>query len=188
MRKYLDKLISCLNAVSIRDNKSNLDLGFEDGMNTLLLLLLDKRRSNKNLYFIGNGGSAAIASHMTSDFFKNGRFKTISLFDSSALTCLGNDYGYEYIFSKQIERMMNPGDLLIAISSSGRSPNIVNAVNAAHENNADVLSFTGFDFDNTVRLSADCSVYIPSHEYGIVESCHNLLLQELVDKLKDIKY
>lgn len=151
----------------------------------MLELFLQKKREGKTAAFIGNGGSAAVAVHFTSDFFKNGGLKTLSLFDVSTITCLGNDYGYEFIFSKQIERMMNKGDLLVAISSSGKSPNIVNAVKAAQKVQADVLSFTGFSPDNPARISANYSAYISSMKYGIVESCHNLMLQELVDKIAE---
>ena len=81
--------------------------------------------------FIGNGGSAGIASHLAIDFSKNGGLRALAFNDPSALTCLGNDLGYENVFAKQIELHGRAGDLLIAISSSGRSPNILNAVEAA---------------------------------------------------------
>ena len=184
MTHYLDELIATLKAVSIH-RSGEPELGFEDGMTLLLSLFLTKKREGRTVCFIGNGGSAAIATHMTTDFFKNGGMKVASPFDLATMTCLGNDYGYEHLFSKQVERMMGTGDLLVAISSSGKSPNIVNAIDAAHQNGADVLSFTGFSPDNKARAMADYSVYIPSGEYGVVESCHNLMLQELVDKVKE---
>lgn len=184
MTRYLDELISTLKAVSIRENDSS-EMGFEEGMRLLLSLFLTKKREGQTVCFIGNGGSAAIATHMTTDFFKNGSMKVASPFDLATMTCLGNDYGYEHLFSKQVERMMGKGDLLVAISSSGKSPNIVNAIEAAHGNGADVLSFTGFSPDNPARAMADYSAYISSGEYGVVESCHNLMLQELVDKMKE---
>ena len=186
MTDYIDALILTLRAVSIREKGSS-ELGFEEGMTLLLSLFMTKKREGRTVCFIGNGGSAAIATHMTMDFFKNGGIKVASPFDLSTMTCLGNDYDYEHIFSKQVERMMSAGDLLVAISSSGKSPNIVNAIEAAHGNGAYVLSFTGFSPDNPARSMANYSAYIPSGEYGIVESCHNLMLQELVDKMRERK-
>lgn len=137
----------------------------------------------KMLYFIGNGGSAGIAMHMTTDFLKNGRMKTHSLHDPATLTCLGNDYGYEYVFSKQLEIVAEKGDLLVAISSSGNSANIINAVDVAREKGCHIITLSGFEPDNKLRQLGDINIYVPSMEYGIVESIHNLILQQIVDEL-----
>lgn len=144
-------------------------------------IALKIQRCNPNLIFIGNGGSAAIATHMTADFMKNGGIKTISMYDVPTITCLANDFGYEYVFSKQIEKINEEKNLLVAISSSGKSQNIINAIKAAREKKADVYTFTGFDEDNPIRKLGDINVYVPCHKYGIVESIHNLILQEIVD-------
>lgn len=136
-----------------------------------------------HIFFIGNGGSAAIAVHMTADFMKNGELKTISMYDPAILTCLGNDYGYEYVFSKQIEKLAGEGDVLVAISSSGNSMNIVNAIEMAHNKGGSVIALTGFAADNVCREKADYSVYVPNDKYGIVESVHNMFLQEVVDRI-----
>lgn len=136
-----------------------------------------------HLFFIGNGGSAAIAIHMTVDFMKNGGLKTISMYDPATLTCLGNDYGYEHVFSKQLEKIVGNGDVLVAISSSGNSKNVVNAIETAHDKGAIVVALTGFGAGNICRMKADHSIYVPSDEYGIVESVHNMILQEVVDRI-----
>lgn len=86
------------------------------------------KEKKSQLFFIGNGGSSAIASHMTADFMKNGGMNTYSLYDNAVTTCMGNDYGYEHIFSRPLEFLAREGDLLIAISSSGNSKNIINAI------------------------------------------------------------
>lgn len=135
------------------------------------------------LFFIGNGGSAGIATHMTADFLKNGGIRTISMLQPATITCLGNDYGYEFIFSKQLEIMAEPGDLLVAISSSGNSPNIVNAAKTAKEKGCQVMTFTGFKPDNRLRQLGDINVYVPSMSYGHVESIHNMILQQVVDDI-----
>ncbi|MCM1236043.1 MAG: SIS domain-containing protein [Ruminococcus flavefaciens] len=114
---------------------------------------------------------------MTADFMKNGGMNTYSLYDNAVTTCMGNDYGYEYIFSRPMEFLVRDGDLLVAISSSGNSSNIINAINVAKEKGASVITFTGFAPDNKARQSGDVNVYVPCGKYGIVESIHNLILQ-----------
>jgi len=122
---------------------------------------------------------------MTADYLKNGGIKTHSMHDPSTITCLGNDFGYEYIFSKQIEVIAEKNDLLVAISSSGNSRNILNAVEVAKEKGCKIITFTGFREDNNLRQLGDYNAYVPSMEYGIVESIHNMILQQVVDEIVD---
>ena len=136
-----------------------------------------------NLYFVGNGGSAAIAIHMTSDYLKNGGICTHSMHDPATITCLGNDFGYEYIFSKQLEMVAGEGDILVAISSSANSLNILNAVYAAKKKGCTVVTFSGFEENNKLRSLGDYNIYVPSIRYGIVESIHNMILQQIVDEI-----
>lgn len=142
-------------------------------------------KQRNTLYFVGNGGSAAIAIHMTADYLKNACIRTRSMHDPAVLTCLGNDYGYEYIFSKQLEIVADPGDVLVAISSSGNSSNIVNAVRMAKEKSCIVVTLSGFRKDNAIRQMGDYNLYVPSMKYGTVESIHNAVLQQIVDFLKE---
>lgn len=137
------------------------------------------------LFFIGNGGSSAIASHMTADYMKNGGMNTYSLYDNAVTTCMGNDYGYESIFSRPMEFLVKEGDLVVAISSSGNSPNIIAAIETAKAKGASVITFTGFRPDNRVKQSGNINVYVPCAKYGIVESIHNLILQQIVDTIME---
>ena len=132
------------------------------------------------LIFIGNGGSAAMASHGATDYFKNGEFRTICFTDASLLTCLSNDYGYEYVYEKPIRRLGVAGDLLVAISSSGRSPNILNAVRAANELSLGIITLSGFDSDNPLRSSGDINFYVPSHNYPTVEAAHMAVIDAVL--------
>lgn len=159
------------------------DREIDEIIDRIVNVIKEKQTNGGRLFFIGNGGSAAIAVHMTADFMKNGGITTVSMYDPAMLTCLGNDYGYEYVFSKQLEMHMNENDFLIAVSSSGNSKNIINAIEVAHNRKAEVLSLTGFKPDNKARAVADYSIYVPVEEYGIVESVHNLILQEIVDRM-----
>lgn len=135
----------------------------------------------RRLLFIGNGGSATIASHMAVDFSKNGKLRAQAFNDSAFLTCLGNDLGYEEVFKAQIEMHGVAGDLLVAISSSGRSPNILKAVAAAKSLGCPVVTLSGFSADNPLRSAGDVNFYVPSDKYGYVELLHSVLLHAVLD-------
>lgn len=158
-------------------------LDYGEGVERLIQIFCSCKKDGGALFFAGNGGSAAIASHNTADFMKNGGMRTVSLQDASVLTCLGNDTGFENIYSLQIERLAKKGDVLVAISSSGNSPDIVNAVEAARNAGAKTVTFTGFDAGNKVRKAGDANVWIDCMEYGIVESAHQAILQQIVDTM-----
>jgi D-sedoheptulose 7-phosphate isomerase len=125
-----------------------------DATNQVMALAKRTHASGNKLIFIGNGGSAAIASHMATDYSKNGNIRSLALNDGSMLTCLGNDLGYDQVFAKQIELHARPGDLVIAISSSGRSMNILNGVKEARTVQCNVVTFSGFTPDNHLRDQA----------------------------------
>src|SRR5262245_34823870 len=133
------------------------------------------------IIFAGNGGSAAIASHMATDYSKNGGLRAWAMNDASMLTCLSNDYGYEHVFAKQIEFHGRPGDLLVAISSSGRSANILGAVAAARKLGCSVLTMSGFGSDHPLRAEGDMNLYLDSTAYGYVEIGHLALCHAILD-------
>ncbi len=178
---YLRKLWEALEGTEIWKKNDEKYADYTKGINGILSLIGGCKKRHSQLFFVGNGGSSAIASHMTADFMKNGGMKTYSLYDNAVTTCMGNDYGYEYIFSKPLEFLLREGDLLIAISSSGNSESICNAIYVAKEKKATVITFTGFRPDNRARRLGDLNIYVPSEKYGIVESIHNLMLQQIVD-------
>jgi D-sedoheptulose 7-phosphate isomerase len=136
---------------------------------------------DNKIIFVGNGGSAGIASHLAIDYSKNGGLRSMAFNDPSALTCLGNDLGYENVFAKQIEFHARAGDLLIAISSSGRSPNILAAVIAARARNCRVVTYSGFTDDNDLRRTGDMNFFVRSREYGFVEVSHLALCHAVLD-------
>ena len=108
-------------------------------------------RNGRSVFLIGNGASASMASHFAADLGKNGTLRTYTFTDLSLITALANDTGYENVFMDPIRRYMEPEDLLVAISSSGNSPNIVNAVRAAGENGGSVVTLSGMRPDNAIR-------------------------------------
>lgn len=180
MNGYIKNMLNVLeNTTLVYEHQSiyEIDIATEQ----LVKIFTLHKEQGSNIFFIGNGGSSAIASHMTADFMKNGGMNTYSLYDNALTTCMGNDYGYEYVFSRPLEFLIREGDLLVAISSSGNSANIVNAIQVAKEKHAEVLTLTGFKEDNQAKQLGDYNLYVPCMEYGIVESIHNLILQEIVD-------
>lgn len=182
---YIDELITMVNNTEVALDASGRCDKYMDSFGILLDEFTVHKERRSQLFFIGNGGSSAIASHMTADFMKNGGMRTYSLYDNAMLTCMGNDYGYEYVFSKPLEYLLRSDDLLVAISSSGNSQNIINAINVAKSKNARVITFTGFKSDNKVKQMGDINVYVPCEKYGIVESIHNLILQQIVDEIME---
>lgn len=179
---YIEELIEALKCTIITNN-SDCDLMYDEGILNIVSFLLEVKAERRGLFICGNGGSAGIAAHMTADFLKNGGFNVRSLLNPSTITCLGNDLSYEYIFSKQMELMAVPGDVLISISSSGESNNIVEATKTIKKIGGDVITFTGFNPNNRLRKLGVFNVYVPNYQYGIVESIHNLILQQLVDMI-----
>src|SRR6202047_4327498 len=142
--------------------ESGSTLELDQAINHMIALARRTHAAGNKLICVGNGGSAAIASHMATDYSKNGGVRSVALNDSSMLTCLGNDLGYDRVFAKQIELHACRGDLLIAISSSGRSANILNAVEAAQAADCAVVTLSGFKADNPLRTKGEVNFYIDS--------------------------
>jgi D-sedoheptulose 7-phosphate isomerase len=143
---------------------------------------VDRAKAAKaRIYFIGNGGSAGIASHMAIDWMKNGGFAASAFNDAASLTCLANDLGFEQVFALPLSRQVRAGDVLIALSSSGRSANILAGVVAARAAGASVLTMSGFSPDNPLRRRGDMNFYVPNHLYGFVEIAHLCICHALLD-------
>lgn len=180
--QYFDQLIDLLNS-AVCTNLSGEIFPLETAVETCLALIEETRGQKGRIIVIGNGGSAAIASHTAIDYMKNGGFQTICFNEASLLTCYGNDYGYDKVFSKPIEMVALPEDLLIAISSSGQSQNILNAVAAANEKGCRVLTLSGFNTSNPLRQLGTMNLYVPSGAYGFVELSHQIFLHMLLDMI-----
>lgn len=147
-------------------------------------------RNEKQVFTLGNGGSASTASHMAADLAKNTigpnmrRFRVISLNDNMAmLTALANDLGYENVFREQLQNLIRPGDLLIAISASGNSENVLNAVRYAQRQCAETACLLGFGGGDAAQL-VDLSIVVLSDHYGVVEDVHLIINHIIVDYFK----
>lgn len=181
----LEFLVEALRKTTLTRGDYQVD-NYNQIIKNLVEYFKEVKAAEKNLYFIGNGGSAAISMHMTVDFLKNGKMRTRGMHDAAVITCLGNDFGYDQIFSRQLAMVAEPADLLVAISSSGESPNILNAVKVARQKNLKIVTFSGFKNRNSLNLLGDLNIHVPDMNYGTVESVHNAILQDVVDELKKI--
>ncbi|NJA07678.1 MULTISPECIES: SIS domain-containing protein [Methylomonas] len=141
------------------------------------------KQQQAKVIILGNGGSAAIASHVITDLRNVGGLCALTLHEAAPLTCFTNDFGYEQAFAKQVSAFAYPDDVLIAISSSGQSANIVNAVAAANAKGLAVLTLSGFKPDNPLRRLGRWNVWLDSNHYGMVELAHLFVLHHITDQL-----
>lgn len=185
MDTYIEELEEALEQVEIAAGNTVCE-NYTTGIQELVRVFMSYKNRRKGVYLCGNGGSAGIAQHMTADFLKNGGIFTHSLYEQAALTCIANDLSYEYVFSKQLELMAKEGELLVAISSSGESENIIKAIQTIRKYHGMVITLTGFKRDNRIRRMGDWNIYVPKEHYGMVESIHNIILQQIVDKIVEI--
>lgn len=150
-----------------------------DEIEKVVNIFLKARQNGNRIFFIGNGGSAATASHFANDLAIGTRsnsnpFAVMSLTDNNAvITAIANDYGYEYIYVKQLEALYSKGDILVAISASGNSPNLLRAINFVKKFSGLTVGLTGFD-GGKLKEIADHTIHVPTvkGEYGPVEDIH----------------
>lgn len=151
-------------------------------------IIKQQAQQGRKVIVIGNGGSASIASHMAVDLWKNGKIPTVCFNDSSLLTCISNDLGFEHVFEEPIKMFARPGDMLIAISSSGKSPNILNGVKAANALKCRVITLSGFGQDNPLCSMGEINFFVPSRGYAFVETVHSAVCHALIDcAIADLK-
>jgi D-sedoheptulose 7-phosphate isomerase len=162
-------------------------LTHDEGFDLLCTMTRKVGERGRKQYLCGNGASAAFANHMSLDWTKNGGIPTHSFSDSALLTAMGNDLGYEEAFSAPLSWYAKPGDQLVAISSSGNSPNIIRTIQVARDKGMGVITFTGLKPNNTCRALGDLNFYIPAKTYGIVECAHQILLHVWLDQYMGIR-
>ena len=146
-------------------------------------LLKDTSAAGGKVIVGGNGGSSAMASHVAVDLTKNAGIRSINFNESDLITCFTNDYGYEEWIKKSIEFYADPKDLVVLISSSGTSRNVINAGKIAHERGMKLITFSGFQSDNPLRALGDLNFWVDNSEYNIVEMTHHVWLLAMVDRI-----
>jgi D-sedoheptulose 7-phosphate isomerase len=181
---YLDELARLLAAMEIKTQGGE-TLSMDEGGKAALDLIRQTWKKKAKAVVVGNGGSAAIASHMQNDLCKAVKMRALVFTEQSLLTALANDDGYPTAYETLMNLWADAGDLLIAISSSGQSENILRCARAARNAGARIITLSGFAADNPLRSLGDVNFYIRSHSYGHVELAHAALSQFLTDALKD---
>jgi D-sedoheptulose 7-phosphate isomerase len=158
-------------------------IAFDQAMEHSVSMILGVRSARRKVMVIGNGGSAAIASHMQTDLSGSLGTRGLIFNEPSLITALSNDHGYEHAFERLVNLWADPGDLMVAISSSGKSANILNACQTARERGSSLITFSGFSADNPLRTRGDINVYVACPYYGPVESSHQMLIHHLTDRI-----
>ena len=141
------------------------------------------RSTESTVYLIGNGASASMSSHMAADLAKNAHVHTEVFSDLSLITAIANDVGYDQVFSEPLRRRMKPGDMLVAISSSGESENVLNAVEAALGQGGQVITLSAMNSANSLSALGTINFYVPAQTYGLAETCHAAILHHWMDRL-----
>tara|TARA_B100000579_G_C22748672_1_gene812876 strand:+ start:308 stop:868 length:561 start_codon:yes stop_codon:yes gene_type:complete len=146
-------------------------------------LALKTNQQKRKIIVVGNGGSAAMASHVTVDFTKSAGIRAVNFNEADLLTCFANDYGYENWVAKSMEFFADEGDFVILISSSGQSPNILNGAKKAREMNLPLMTLSGFKVDNPLKTMGNINLWVDSTVYNIVEMTHHVWLLAIIDYL-----
>jgi D-sedoheptulose 7-phosphate isomerase len=165
------------------DHEGN-SLDCKKGIQKNLEMLENLRGRGGNLFLVGNGGSAGVVSHILTDYINVNKLNARTLHESSLLSCMSNDYGYENSFSEPLSTLAREKDLLIAVSSSGRSPNIHNAVKSVQKAGGEAITLSGFGHDNPLRSMGALNIWLDSNSYGLVEIGHLFYLHYLSGCLK----
>jgi D-sedoheptulose 7-phosphate isomerase len=179
---YWDTLETCLRDIQVTDIEKHA-FGVVEGIEQAARLIDARTSAGNKLMFIGNGASAAISSHQATDFWKAGGMRAIAFNDASLLTCISNDFGYRHVFEKPIEMFGEKGDVLVAISSSGQSENILRGVEAAESKGVEILTLSGFASDNPLRVMGSFNFYVSSNKYGHVEVVHHAICHCMLDTI-----
>ncbi|MFT5882557.1 MAG: D-sedoheptulose 7-phosphate isomerase [Crocinitomicaceae bacterium] len=184
-RRYLEAQRLALESIKVTQ-AVGVQLNPEEGFECFCAMSKGVQESGGKQYLIGNGASAAFADHMALDWTKNGGVPTMSFASAALLTAMGNDLGFEEVFSAPLSWYAKRGDLLVTISSSGNSENILRAIDAARTLGMSVVTLSGLKPDNRSRQLGDLNFYVPAKTYGVVECAHQLLLHLWLDKFTDV--
>jgi len=177
----LSRLLSLIEVTAATGERMSLEEGMERATSTIL----SKKSDGRKIIVIGNGGSAAIASHMQNDLCKAVGVRSLVFNEAPLLSALSNDLSYAAAFEVLVDLWAEEGDVLIAISSSGQSENIIRAADAAKKKGCSVITLSGFKSNNPLRNRGLINFYVPADQYGFVELGHSILTHYLSDSAKD---
>ena len=183
---YFQDLSKLLLSIEVSDKDGASQL-LDHGASEALKLICDVAANDKKVILVGNGGSAAIASHAQNDLCKTAGVRAMVFNEPPLLTALANDDGYGSVFESPILLWGEPGDLLLTVSSSGQSESIIRAINAATSKQCHVITLSGFKADNPSRSMGDLNFYVASSVYGYVETAHTALVHYLTTSVPSRK-
>ncbi len=163
--------------------RQRLDDASPESLDAICELFRKAQASGRKVIVAGNGGSAAIASHVSVDLTKAARVRASCFNESDLITCYANDYGYENWLAKAVESYGDPGDVAVLISSRGESPNILNAARQARQQGLVVVTLSGFAGSNSLRSVGLNNLWVDSSSYNVVETVHQTWLLACVDRL-----
>lgn len=178
--KHIRQLFQLILGAKVTDIRGT-ELSLDDGVQKAADVIVSVRSDRNKIMIIGNGGSAAIASHAHNDLCKRAGIRALVFNEAPLLTALANDYGYASVFERPLEMWAEQGDLLLAISSSGRSESILRAAQVALKRRCRVITLSGFASDNPLHSMGHINFYIASSEYGEVETAHSVIMHFLTD-------
>ena len=182
---YFQTLSESMLTMKVTD-RSGAALSLEEGAERAVEMILQTWSDSRKVMLAGNGGSAAVVSHVHNDLCKAAGVRALVFTEQPLLTALANDDGYGSVFEKPIELWAEPGDLLVTVSSSGKSENIVRALEAARKLGCRIITLSGFGPENPSRQIGELNFYVGSDVYGYVETAHSALLHFLTDRAKAI--
>jgi D-sedoheptulose 7-phosphate isomerase len=178
---YIQELDRILSGALVTDHQGN-PIGLNQGANRAVDMILDTARREAKVMIMGNGGSAAIASHFYNDLSKSVGVRSLVFDNTPLLTALANDHGYACVFERPLAMWAEDGDLAMIISSSGESENVLRAADRASRLGCRIITFSGFKADNQLRHRGDINFYLASESYGLVETGHSAITHFLTDK------
>jgi len=179
---FFSQLAEIISKTEATDRDGRL-ISIDDATQKAVEMIVSVRSRGGKVFLIGNGGSSAIVSHMQTDLSNAGGVKAMVFFDTPMVTALSNDHGYGCVFEKPLELWAETGDVLIAVSSSGQSENILRGVKQALSKKSEVITLSGFKPENPLRRMGVLNFYVPSQAYGPVESVHSLLTHFIADRV-----
>lgn len=181
---YRNDLNEAMNKIIVTNGK-NIGIEINKALEQWVTQSEEIRKKNGTFFFCGNGASATIAEHLSHDCFQNADFMTYTCSETSHITAISNDISYEDVFAYRIGKMLCGNDMLITISSSGNSSNIIKAIQTAKEKDVFVVTLSGKDSDNRSRKLGNLNFYVPLATYGMVESAHAMLMHIWLDMYLD---
>lgn len=182
---YFKEVHEGLKKTRVTDFDGN-ELSFDDGIELWASAARRVQAETGGLiFFCGNGASCSMAEHMSHDWFQNAVVNTQTCSETSHITAISNDISYEDVFAYRIERILSDKDILVTISSSGNSPNILKAIEAARKRETYIITLSGKKEDNKSGKMGDLNFYVPLDTYGLVESAHAVLLHTALDYFLD---